>query len=48
MTSFCCCDPTPENVQKAFIDNKIVPDVLNKPPKEFLRVRKDSSAHTRK
>lgn len=39
MTVFCQCDPTPENVQKAFIDNEVVPDILSKPPREFLRVK---------
>lgn len=29
----------PENVQKAFIGNRIVPDMLDKPPKAFLRVK---------
>lgn len=35
-TAFCYCDPV---VQRAFTDSQLVPDILDKPPIEFLRVK---------
>lgn len=37
--AFCNCDPTPDEVQKVFTDSKLVPDIMSKPPKEFLKVK---------